>query len=149
MAVILCYEVPFHNLTLSYRNLIDVMVRLINSSLDRSLGYINAIQFDRYVGNTNALKQEYFERILTQKEQAQQELNIPYSLVLIEEDHDDSIIQSTETTLRTTDYLGFRTDGRLYAILSNATKEESQIVIDRLARKAIRAEVVEDVTYVE
>ncbi|WP_214820988.1 MULTISPECIES: NAD-dependent epimerase/dehydratase family protein [unclassified Exiguobacterium] len=149
MAVILCYEVPFHNLTLSYRNLIDVMVRLINSSLDRSLGYINAIQFDRYVGNTNALKQEYFERILIQKEQAQQELNIPYSLVLIEEDHDDSIIQSTETTLRTTDYLGFRTDGRLYAILSNATKEESQIVIDRLARKAIRAEVVEDVTYVE
>lgn len=149
IAVILCYDVPFHNLTLSYRNLIDVMVRLINSSLDRSLGYIHAIQFDRYVGNTNALKEEYFERIIAQKEQALQELNIPYSLVLIEEHHDEAIIQSIETTLRTTDYLGFRTDGRLYAILSNATKEESQIVIDRLARKAIHAEVVEDVTHVE
>lgn len=149
VAVVLCYEVPFQNLTLSYRNLIDVMIRLINSSLDRSLGYIHAIQSDRYVGNTNALKQEYFERILTQKEQAQQELNIPYTLLLIAEDNNESVIQSTDTTLRTTDYLGFRTDKRLYAILSNATKEESQIVIERLARKAIRAEVVEDVTNVD
>ncbi|MEJ6528738.1 MULTISPECIES: NAD-dependent epimerase/dehydratase family protein [unclassified Exiguobacterium] len=149
VAVVLCYEVPFQNLTLSYRNLIDVMIRLINSSLDRSLGYIHAIQSDRYVGNTNALKQEYFERILIQKEQAQQELNIPYTLLLIAEDNSESVIQSTDTTLRTTDYLGFRTDDRLYAILSNATKEESQIVIERLARKAIRAEVVEDVTYVD
>lgn len=149
IAVVLCYDVPFRNLTLSYRNLIDVMTRLINSSLDRSLGYINAVQFDRYVGNTNALKQEYFERIIIQKEQAQQELNIPYTLLLIAEDSNEIVIQSTETTLRTTDYLGFRADGRLYVILSNATKEESQIVIDRLARKAIQALVVEDVSYVD
>lgn len=148
-AVILCYQVPFQNLTLSYRNLIDVMTRLINSSLDRSFGYIDAVQLDRYVGNTNALKQDYFERIVTQKEQAKRELNIPYTLLHIRDSLTDTVIHSVDATLRTTDYLGYREDNELYALLSNATVDESQIVIERLAQKSIYAEVVEDVSYVE
>ncbi|WP_214825779.1 NAD-dependent epimerase/dehydratase family protein [Exiguobacterium algae] len=148
-AIILCYDVPFQNLTLSYRNLIDVMTRLINTSLDRSFGYIDAVQFDRYVADTNALKSEYFERILVQKEQAKRELHIPYTLLHIQEAASEEVARSVETTLRTTDYLGYRTDGRLYALLSNATREESQIVIDRLAHKAIQADVVEDALYVD
>ncbi|RHB49586.1 hypothetical protein DW881_07250 [Exiguobacterium sp. AM39-5BH] len=148
-AVILCYQVPFQNLTLSYRNLIDVMTRLINSSLDRSFGYIDAVQLDRYVGNTNALKQDYFERIVIQKEQAKVELNIPYTLLHIRESLTDTVLHSVDATLRTTDYLGYRDDNELYALLSNATMDESQIVIERLAQKSIHAEVVEDVSYVE
>lgn len=148
-AVILCYKVPFQNLTLSYRNLIDVMTRLINSSLDRSFGYIDAVQLDRYVGNTNAMKQTYFERIIIQKEQAKVELNIPYTLLHIRESLTENIVHSVDSTLRTTDYLGYRFDNELYALLSNATSEESQIVIERLAQKSIHAQVVEDVSYVE
>lgn len=148
-AVILCYQVPFQNLTLSYRNLIDVMTRLINSSLDRSFGYIDAVQLDRYVGNTNALKQDYFERIVMQKEQAKVELNIPYTLLHIRDSLTDTVLHSVDATLRTTDYLGYRDDNELYALLSNATVDESQIVIERLAQKSIHAEVVEDVSYVE
>ncbi|TCI64068.1 NAD-dependent epimerase/dehydratase family protein [Exiguobacterium sp. SH3S1] len=148
-AVVLCYQVPFQNLTLSYRNLIDVMTRLINSSLDRSFGYIDAVQLDRYVRNTNALKQDYFERIVIQKEQGKIELNIPYTLLHIRNSITDNVIHSVDSTLRTTDYLGYRDDNELYALLSNATADESQIVIERLAQKSIHADVVEDVSYVE
>lgn len=145
VAMILCYDVSFQQLTLSFRNLVDVVTRLISAALERSSSYIEEINHERYVEETTALKPAYFVRILEQKQQASGTLHIPYTLLHVYgEEHDIEKLQSIGATLRTTDYFGFREEGELRIILSNTESSDAALVVDRLGKKGIEAAVIEE-----
>lgn len=145
VAMILCYDVPFNQLTLSFRNLVDVVTRLISAALERSSSYIQEINHERYVEETTALKPAYFARILEQKQQAADSLHIPFTLLRVHgEEYDKENLQTIGATLRTTDYFGFTEEGKLCIILSNTETSDAALVVERLAKKSIEAAVTEE-----
>lgn len=145
VAMIVCYDVPFQQLTLSFKNLVDVVIRLISSALERSSSYIQEINHERYVEETTALKPAYFARILEQKQQAAETLHIPYTIVHVKgEEHDKEKLQSIGSTLRTTDYFGFTEEGKLRIILSNTEASDAALVVERLGKRGIEAVVTEE-----
>ncbi|OLN23554.1 hypothetical protein BTO30_03775 [Domibacillus antri] len=150
VAVIACYDVGFEQLTLSYRNLIDVVSRLITASLARAYDYMKEINTERYVGETNALMPYYFQRILDNKRKAFLELRIPYvKLQVLSEDYSADVLRLIGSLLRTNDYFGFDEEGHLFILLSNVHLKDSQFVIERLDQKGITAvPVEEEVPYV-
>lgn len=140
VAVIVCYDVKFQKLTLSYRNLVDVVTRIINTALERSFNYIEEIHYIRYVEETLAMTPAYFARILEQKEQIAETLHIPYTLLYVNgEEHDKKKLQSIGAAIRPTDYFGFTEKGKLYIILSNTEPKNAEVVIERLNKKGIEA----------
>ncbi|WP_186763943.1 NAD-dependent epimerase/dehydratase family protein [Planomicrobium sp. CPCC 101079] len=150
VAVIICYDVNFQELTLSYRNLVDVVTRLINEAFERSSRYIQEISHVRYEEETIAMKSAYFKQILEQKKQAAETFHIPYTLLHVYgETYDKEKLQSIEATIRPIDYLGFTEDGKLCIILSNAEPSDVALVLERLNKKGIEAaKIEEELTYV-
>ncbi|MED4532371.1 NAD-dependent epimerase/dehydratase family protein [Metabacillus fastidiosus] len=145
VAMIVCYDVSFGQLTLSYQNLVDVVSRLISASLERSSDYIQEINHERYVEETTALKPAYFQRIIEQKRKAEKTLHIPFTLLRIEgEEHPKQKLHSIASMLRTTDYFGFTEDEELFIILSNTEPNDALLVIERLDKKGIQAAVEEE-----
>lgn len=138
-AVIASYDVGFEQLTLAYRNLIDVVARLIGSALGRANEYMEEIKANRFYPGTHALTPVYFHRMLEQKQKAYDELKTPYvRLNVLEMDVRDEHLHQIADSLRSTDYFGFDDRGALSILLSNATVEEAQLVIERLHAKSIK-----------
>ncbi|WP_226528009.1 NAD-dependent epimerase/dehydratase family protein [Metabacillus niabensis] len=138
IAVILCHDVPFNRLTLSYKNMVDVVTRLISTSLARAYEYINEINTERFIEGTNVLRPHYFQRILENKHKIFQELNIPtVKLEVLTLDHSIENLQFIGSLLRINDHLGFDEKGQLFILLSNATIEEAKFAMERLQKNGI------------
>jgi len=138
IAVIVCHDVPFNRLTLSYKNMVDVVTRLISTSLARAYEYVNEINSERFIEGTNVLRPHYFNRILENKRKIFQELNIPtVKLEVLTLDHSIENLQAIGSLLRMNDHLGLDDKGILFILLSNATIEEAKFVMRRLQKKGI------------
>jgi UDP-glucuronate decarboxylase len=139
IAVIICYDIHFNRLTLSYRNLIDVVSRLITSSLSHAYEYVYEINKERFIEGTSALTSNYFQRILDTKRKAFQDLQGPtVKLEILTIDHSADNLNSISSLLRINDHLGYDEDGRLFVLLSNATIEDAEFVIKRFESKSFR-----------
>jgi nucleoside-diphosphate-sugar epimerase len=138
IAVIVCHDVQFNRLTLSYQNIIDVVSRLITTSLARAYEYVNEINTERYIEGTNVLRPIYFHRILDNKRKMFLELNIPtVKLKALTIDHSVEKLQSISSLLRVNDHMGFDQNGQLFILLSNATVEEATFVMERFQKQGI------------
>lgn len=147
VAVIICYDIQFNRLTLSYRNLVDVVSRLITSSLARAYEYVNEINKERYISGTNVLKPYYFQRVLENKRKAFEELGVPFvKLKVYTLDYSAENLQSLGLLIRMNDYLGFDEHDNLYILLSNTYKSEAEIVINRFQRQGILVLLEEEET---
>lgn len=148
-AIIVGHNVHFNQLTLSYQNLVDVVSRLISASFGRAQEYMNELSTKRYVGDTNALKPSYFQKILRQKEKAKDELNVPFTRLVIQtKNMKKEQLYEMSSILRTTDYYGFTDKKQLIAILSNTEPADAKLVIERLKQKGIIAAIFrEDVPH--
>lgn len=145
VAVIVCYDVKFQDLTLSYQNLVTVVTHLINAAFERSSNYIQEINHIRYIEGTIAMKPLYFERVLKQKQKVAETLHIPYTLIRINgEKYTAEKMKMIGSAIRETDYLGFIEEGKLNIILSNTEPREAAPVLDRLKGNNIEANIVEE-----
>src|SRR5690606_10617569 len=145
VAVIVCYDVKFQELTLSYQNLVTVVTHLINAAFERSSSYIQEINHLRFIEGTIAIKPLYFERVLKQKQKVAETLHIPYTLIRVnEEKYTTEKLKLIGSAIRETDYLGFVEEGKLSIILSNTEPREAALVLDRLKGKNIEANIVEE-----
>ncbi|MFC6039624.1 NAD-dependent epimerase/dehydratase family protein [Paenisporosarcina macmurdoensis] len=138
VAVIVCYQVEFDRITLSYRNLVDVVSRLISASLGQAYDYVNEISHERYVEGTTALKPVYFQRILDNKRKSFSELHIPFvKLEVLSNAYTPDMLRQIGALLRTNDYLGFDDKDQLYILLSNAKRNDAHFVMERLQSKGL------------
>ncbi|WP_066055659.1 NAD-dependent epimerase/dehydratase family protein [Robertmurraya korlensis] len=145
IALIICYDVDFDRLTLSYRNLVDVTSRLISSSLQRAYDYINEINKERYIEDTNALKPTYFKRMLENKQKGLTELNLSFIMLQMEtRSYSIQELSSIGSLLRVNDYYGYDEKGELYILLSNVQKKDAQFVINRLKQQGLYAFLTEE-----
>lgn len=145
IALIACYDVDFDRLTLSYQNLVDVTSRLISSSLERAYDYINEINKERYIEDTNALTPTYFKRMLENKQKAYSELGVPFIILQMErKNYSPQELRAIGSQLRGNDYYGFDEKGMLLIILSNMQKKDAQFVINRLSQQKLYASLAEE-----
>ncbi|MGN7941395.1 NAD-dependent epimerase/dehydratase family protein [Metabacillus sp. 22489] len=139
IAVIICYEVEFQRLNLSYQNLVEVVSRLITSSLARANEYIHEINHERYMEGTNALKPVYFQRILENKYETMDELGIPFVMLEVQTiDYSAENLQKISALLRINDHLGFSEQDKLFILLSNTDVQDAKFVIERFKLQGIK-----------
>lgn len=143
IAVIELHEPRFDSLTLHYENLFTVISRLISSALSRGYEYETATYSQRYISGSRILKPDVFKKLIQKREKMKEEMNIPFSLLVIPWVPElKQLIEKISSQLRDTDFLGSDEEGKLFILLSNSTKMEVDIVVDRLKRQEIEVEKV-------
>ncbi|TYP68633.1 NAD-dependent epimerase/dehydratase family protein [Paenibacillus methanolicus] len=152
IAVIALHHLDFERFSLYYENLFKTITELVSSALFRAHAYIEANGSMRYVEGTakRVLRPETFADIRTSKKLAAQKNGVDYVLLAAGEFLDTSPqdIQTISESLRESDYLGVDEQGQLLILLSNSSKEEAAIVMNRLQPKQIRLRLVqEDLLY--
>ena len=149
VAVIALYSVEFDNITLHYKNLLNVVSGLISSAINKAYTYAEAIMDKKYLGDTLILKGEYFEKILEIKNAAQNNVDADYCLVEIRNHNNfrlHELAHILNNNLRETDYVGML-NNEPYIMLSNSSPENCQLVISRLQKLGIDC-ILKDGEYV-
>lgn len=143
-AIIAIDGLSFESFSLYHQNLFRITTDLITSALNKATTYISATESQRYVENTMILKPEVFNEILTSKKQAYDQHQVPY-LLLHADVNNLSYSDAAEylsSKLRETDYIGFDNQDRLLILLSNASEDDEQIIINRLEHESINLAIV-------
>ncbi|MED4403386.1 NAD-dependent epimerase/dehydratase family protein [Metabacillus fastidiosus] len=132
VAVICINDIDLEHLTLYHENLFHVVTNLITASITRALDYADATSHERYIEGTAVLKTEYFHKALKSKQKAKEQFNIPYSLIKINEvEGMREVIMKITASLRDTDYIGLDESGTYWMLLSNTSKENAKIALNR------------------
>lgn len=148
IALIVVRELEFCKMSLYHQNLFKVMVNLIESSMIRAIAYEEAISSDRYIDNTIFLNSEEFEKIIAINEEAKNNNKVEYTLLHVEETNTlQNISSKLEKCIRETDFAGINKYGEIYILLSNTSKEEGQVVVDRMLKNNIKVEFVDETMY--
>lgn len=144
-AVITIDELEFEKFSLYHENLFKVTTDLAGAALDKALSYIDATEGNRFIPNTNILKQEIFKVILDSKKEAKEKHNMPF--VILETSYVEKQIMAYSSKLfsllRETDYIGQLENNHIAVLLSNTTIEDAQIVVSRFNQVGIHMKLLE------
>lgn len=144
---IVLYRSDFERLTLSYQNYFKVITNLVATSLMKAYAYDAAIEMDRYIDGTDALKPERFMELLESKQRLLEENQVAFSLLHVPNAKQDlaRIAQLASSILRDTDAIGLHPSGEVYVLLGNTQNDESIFVVKRLEQLGIFTELVQEV----
>ena len=139
-AVVFVEQVPIKNLTLYNTNFLRVCVGMIEENIKRAVKYQEAIGDKIYYLETPIVVYEHFKGIIASKEKAKETFGIPFTLVelkpinQLESQETIKALYGIEETIRQTDYIGLTLENNPCILFSNADKEETKIVINRLEK---------------
>ncbi|MBO2536273.1 NAD-dependent epimerase/dehydratase family protein [Rummeliibacillus suwonensis] len=146
-AVIMIDRLNFQNVSLYHENLFKVTTELAGSALDKALSYIDAIEADRFIANTDVLKQDVFQKILESKREAREKYGMPYVVLEGENPDTDTDLGAYSTKLsallRETDYIGQLDNHQVGVLLSNIHQNDVQFVLSRFYEKGIQMRLKE------
>lgn len=143
-AVILLQDVSFEQLTLYYENLFKVLCGLISASLLRANSYQAAIHASRCVeGTSNILNEESFREELGYAIDAVEHKFATHLLLCLAVDVNDISEEEVRVSscIRKSDIVGFF-NGKLHALLLQATENELPIISKRFDDAGVKFEVV-------
>ena len=144
--IIMLWGLSWEKMTLGQANFLTVVSYLIQNAALRAQRYINALEEQRYKNGSNILCAEAFESLV--QAYAQAEIKDLAECVLLKvnvsEEQYKEIDQNMTGKLRGSDYLGLRSDGGLYVLLANATKESAVFVQKRFEQNGYQTEVMEN-----
>lgn len=144
--ILMVWTLPWERMTLGQANQLVVISALIQNAVLRANRYLSALEDQRYMQGTHMLEQEAFVTLMNAyltarsrglTECAALRINTP------PETYREAGIQITKK-LRQSDYLGIFSDGGLYALLANTSKEDVQFVINRFAEIGYESFLMED-----
>lgn len=144
--IIMLWGLSWEKMTLGQANFLTVVSYLIQNAALRAQRYINALEEKRYKNGSNILEEEAFESLVQAYAQAKIK-NLAECVLLkvkVSEEQYKEIDQNMTGKLRGSDYLGLRSDGGLYALLANATKESAVFVQKRFEQNGYETEVMEN-----
>ena len=144
--IIMLWGLSWEKMTLGQANFLTVVSYLIQNAALRAQRYINALEEQRYKNGSNILEEEAFESLVHAYAQAKiKDLAECVLLkVKVSEEKYKEIDQNMTGKLRGSDYLGLRSDGGLYVLLANATKESAIFVQKRFEQNGYETEVMEN-----
>lgn len=140
--IIMTWGLPLERLNLSQANMMRIAGFLIQNAVLRANRYMEALESTRYVENTNLLEEEAFnsllEAFLTARDRELTQCCV-LQLPKFSAEEEPEAVEQVSKTLRNSDYLGKRSDGRIYILLSNTDAKSADYVINRLEGLGIEA----------
>ena len=140
-AVIVIKNLPYTSNSLYHINLIKTLGLLITDSMARALDYDYITRADRYIGDTDIMIAQEFEK-QTELAKKKADAGIAEYSILVFEGDVITVYKEIAYMFRTTDYFGKGEDGLLYVLLNNTSAEEVKNVIERLNVKGIQSRSV-------
>ena len=145
--IIMIWGIPWDRMNLAQANMLRVAGFLIQNAVLRSNRYMDALVNERYIPGTNVLDAEAFSALLTAFFNAKHR-DLTECCAIEVKGVDDSNFETAwpivNKTLRATDYMGRREDGRLYLLLCNTNETNANFVINRLAELGYQSELKGD-----
>lgn len=145
--MILLWSIPFERMTIDESNRLIIISKLIQKAVKRSANYLDLLRDKRYRPESPALGAEAFEEVLATYGEAGEKNLTEYILLRVvsaRQGLERAEITLSET-LRSTDYIGYRTDGSLYLLLTGTDQKGCAFVQRNLEQKGIVTEIREEV----
>ncbi len=140
--IIMTWGLPLERMNLAQANMMRIAGFLIQNAVLRANRYMEALESSRYVENTKLLEENAFhsllEAFLTARDRDLTQCCV-LQLEEIPEEKEKKAVEEVSKTLRNSDYLGKRKDGRLYILLSNTDTQSGNFVISRLSELGYQA----------
>lgn len=139
IGIIALYSLPFENLTLYHENLFKVLVELISNSLNKAYKYEEATLKEKCIDNTFILKDKYFKALIDSKKGSYVKSGIEFSLIRVINSFSsfEELYFKLAKVIRDTDSVGMNLNGEVYLLLPSSTKENCEIVIEKLSKEGI------------
>ena len=139
MAAIAIWKANLDTYSLYYQNLVSVVTGLVRSSLVRAIAFSQANVEKTYLPNTNILRSDAFEKIITLKEDMKNSKIANFELLKVQNGThaDPKLYDSIKKGTRDVDYVGERKDGNLYILLSQTDNNNARLVVERLGKLGV------------
>ncbi len=131
--ILMLWGIPWQRMTLAEANRLTIVGTLIQNATVRASRYMDMLKSQRYVENTNVLREEAFTQIANAFFEARDKGLTECTLLEISAKDGNcwKAASALEKHIRQTDYMGVLGDGTLYILLSNTDREHAGRVIDR------------------
>ena len=143
--IIMLWGLSWEKMTLGQANFLTIVSYLIQNAVLRSQRYMQALEEKRYSQDSRILDKEAFVS-LVQAYRSAEERNLVECILLhicVAEEKYREVDAAMTKRLRGSDYMGMMTDGGLYVLLANTTKENAVPVQDRFKENGYQTEIVE------
>lgn len=142
--IMMLWGIPWERMNLSESNRLMIVGRLVQNAAVRANRYLEALQSNRYLKDTNILDKEAFTRLVKAFFDAKINGLTECALLRIETEDTEYVkdAKELEAFLRQSDYLGLLSDG-LYVLLPNTDEANAQWVISRFQEKGFESKVVQ------
>ena len=143
--IIMLWGLSWEKMTLGQANFLTVVSYLIQNAVLRSQRYMQALEEKRYSQDSRILDKEAFVSLVQAYKSAEERNLVECILLHIEvpaENYRDVDAAMTKR-LRGSDYMGIMTDGGLYVLLANTTRESAAPVQERFKENGYQTEIVE------
>ncbi len=145
-AIIMLWTNDLHKVNLYQANMLALLSRLIEASMERARLYWNTLT-EQYIEGTHILQAEGIDKMIALCKQGQEEAKMSHVLLKVSNaffaSNKDMVMQKIGSLVRETDYVGLKEDG-LYIILMNVNEEETAYVTNRFEKAAIPVEKIEE-----
>ena len=144
--IIMLWGLSWEKMTLGQANFLTVISYLIQNAVLRAQRYMQALEEKRYSEEgSRILREDAFKPLVKAYMDAEAKNLVECVLLKIDADPGQysQVDRSMSKKLRDSDYLGFLSDGRLYVLLTNTTKETVGFVQERFQQNGYSTEIVE------
>lgn len=142
LILIALYEADENQLGLYYTNLFGILCNLIRVSFIRAFEFQNAIEDEKYLAGTVILKPEYFNELLEIQKKMEEAGMASYVLLRLSSTDGSYVNEAFSGLIRHSDVLGMLEDGNYYLMLTQVTKQNFDVIGNRLAAKGFDYEIV-------
>lgn len=142
--IIMAWGLPWESMTLGQANLMSVVTALIQEAVLRSGRYMAALENQRYDQDEKILNREAFTALLKAFLNARSRGLTDCTLLRVAGENPFSKTELARSMLRQSDYLGTLDDTNLYLLLSNTTGDDARLVRERMGKKGLEVEIVEE-----
>lgn len=145
--ILMLWGIPWERMTLGEANRLTIVGFLIQNAVVRANRYLEALRNRRYVEGTNVLDESAFTLLAKAFFDAKEKGLTEYVLleILAEGENYEKVAGTLGSAIRQTDYLGIMKGGRLYALLSNTSRENVGGIIERFRKAGYESRVEEAV----
>lgn len=143
--IIMLWGLSWEKMTLGQANFLTVVSYLIQNAVLRSQRYMQALEEKRYSQDSRILDKEAFVSLVQAYKSAEERNLVECILLHIEVPAENYLDVDAAMTkrLRGSDYMGIMTDGGLYVLLANTTRESAAPVQERFKENGYQTEIVE------
>ena len=145
--ILMVWGIPWESMTLGQANQLVVISALIQNAVLRANRYLAVLEDQRYVEDTHTLETSAFSSLMKAYLTAQSRGLTECTVLKVETAPDASkeVGKQLVGKLRQSDYMGTLSDGGLYALLSNTSRQDAGYVIKRFEEAGFASYIVEDV----